>query len=272
MLNVSSNKLEKITEKTFYALTKLEDIDLENNQLDSIEFKDLVSLRNLTLSYNRLRNINSKSFANLPQIAQITLKYNKIERLETNSFKDLINLEKIDLAYNKLKIIDPEAIGLYKDLKSFKKIILTGNQIEKIDFITFVKLIRIDKSNVRHFRQLKVNDINFFPDGLEKLSQSLVDELVRFAYENNLTKYLCVGLMLKCGLYMDDVKGTDTHKQILEYIFAVKFTESGEFFKGFTEFLEFMPPNDEEIVYIDNVKKFILTYLVEELNEDIYFR
>jgi Leucine-rich repeat (LRR) protein len=271
VLNCSSNKLEKINEKTFSGCTELQDIDLENNQIDAMEFKDLNKLKKLVISYNRNHSINSRCFSNLPSITEIILKYNKIERLETNAFKDLTSLVKIDLSFNKIKTIDPEAIGLYKDLVNIERIILSGNQIEKIDFITFIKLIRLDKKNISHLKNCKINDINFFPEGLEKLNQDLVDELVKFSFENNLSKYFCVGLMLKMGLYLDDLRGSDAHKQILEYIFAVKFSESSDF-KGFTEFIDFIRVDDPKNVFVDDVKQFILKYLTESLDEDIYYK
>jgi len=271
ILNLSSNKLEKINEKTFKGCTELQEIDLENNQIYAMEFKDLTKLTKLVISYNRNHSINSRCFSNLPSITEIILKYNKIERLETNAFKDLTSLEKIDLSFNKIKTIDPEAIGLYKDLVKIEKIILSGNQIEKIDFITFIKLIRLDKKNISHLKNCKINDINFFPEGLEKLNQDLVDELVKFSFENNLSKYFCVGLMLKMGLYLDDLRGLDAHKQILEYIFAVKFSESSDF-KGFTEFIDFIRVDDPKNVFVNDVKQFILKYLTESLDEDIYYK
>ena len=183
----------------------------------------------------------------------------------------MTSLVKIDLSFNKIKTIDPEAIGLYKDLVNIERIILSGNQIEKIDFITFIKLIRLDKKNISHLKNCKINDINFFPEGLEKLNQDLVDELVKFSFENNLSKYFCVGLMLKMGLYLDDLRGSDAHKQILEYIFAVKFSESSDF-KGFTEFIDFIRVDDPKNVFVDDVKQFILKYLTESLDEDIYYK
>ena len=271
VLNVSSNKLEKINEKTLRGLDNLQEIDLENNQIDFIEFKGLNNLTKISLSYNRMKTINARAFLDLANISDIVLKHNKIEKLETNAFKDLANLTRVDLSFNKLKTIDPEAIGLYKDLKKIENVILFGNQIETIDFITFIKLIRLNKKNINHFKMLKINNINFFPEGLEKLNQNLVDELVQFSLQNNLSKYFCVGLMLKCGLYLDEYRSTDAHKQILEYIFAVKFTENSEF-KGFTEFVDLIHEDETKNTHIDDVKRFILTYLTDDLEDDIYYK
>lgn len=124
LLDLSGQKLKSITSEV--ARLPLEKIDLSNNEFKEIprELKNIPMLSYLNLSNNKINRF-ARDIQDLQSIKTLNLSHNRIERFpqEANFPPTLTTL---DLSYNDLR-----EIPKISNLKNLKKLIITGNRIEK---------------------------------------------------------------------------------------------------------------------------------------------
>uniref|UniRef100_T1KQI9 Uncharacterized protein n=1 Tax=Tetranychus urticae TaxID=32264 RepID=T1KQI9_TETUR len=91
-LNLASNNIKEIPEKSFQSLSSLNSLALEKNRISAIHpfaFQGIEdSLEWLTLGDNILNSIPSYALQNLTRLRQLDLRGNNITIVEENSFKD----------------------------------------------------------------------------------------------------------------------------------------------------------------------------------------
>ncbi|RWS12680.1 chaoptin-like protein [Dinothrombium tinctorium] len=113
-LNLAFNalsKLDELDEKTFAPLTKLEILDLTDNQLIMFPSNALYALKNLRklfLDYNKISIVNENLFSSINQIEELSLAYNLIQELPDRLFFGMRNLRLLNLHANKLEYISQE--------------------------------------------------------------------------------------------------------------------------------------------------------------------
>ncbi|XP_043917832.1 leucine-rich repeat and immunoglobulin-like domain-containing nogo receptor-interacting protein 2 [Protopterus annectens] len=114
ILDLSKNKLKAINPEEFSAYTHLEEIDLSDNIISSVEpgaFNNLNNLRYLGLKSNRLKLIQLGVFAGLSNLTKLDISENKIVILLDYMFQDLHNLRSLEVGDNDLVYISHRAFS-----------------------------------------------------------------------------------------------------------------------------------------------------------------
>ena len=99
----NSNLLEFVHEDAFKKLTKLQQLGLDGNFIESLSiniFDDLESLKIVYLAENRIEDLPGGLFRNNLKLEQIILQKNKIKTISSNLFTNLKSLTNVDLRYN----------------------------------------------------------------------------------------------------------------------------------------------------------------------------
>ena len=131
-LDLSNNQIERINSSQFMNLETLRELVLTGNQLTSLEvgtFKYLKNLENLNLGTNNIKVLAAGVFDGMSKLKGIDLTENFIQNIN-DAFQNLQMLERLDLGNNKIKTINGMA---FNDLKNLIYLVLPKNEITKID-------------------------------------------------------------------------------------------------------------------------------------------
>ncbi|XP_065348707.1 insulin-like growth factor-binding protein complex acid labile subunit [Cloeon dipterum] len=151
-LNLSNNKLEALSFKTFSGLQRLQWLDLSENKITSVEpgtFLPMPGLERLVLSLNPLKSLQRFEFlgsrlrymdvSNLklkrvpqslgPSVRELRAIANELSVVRRGDFESYPNLNLLDLSVNRLEIIEDDALGR---LESLLKLWLSDNKLSKI--------------------------------------------------------------------------------------------------------------------------------------------
>ncbi len=158
-------ELTILKRNTFDSLTKLENLSLSENNIQSIEvgaFNNLSSLKILDLSKNAitLKTLNQNGlFSSLPNLIALSLHTNYIEELDADIFENLKSLEWLALGDNRFKIIPANSFIYLTNLKTLVLLSLdyTRAQIEKIEDKAFAGLTHLE---VLHLSNLKLTSLS----------------------------------------------------------------------------------------------------------------
>ncbi len=162
-LKLCKNRIKEINENSFLSLKNLKYLDLSENNISSLNFL-FGTYTSLNLSFNSIEVITPGSFKNLTSLTSLDLNGNIIEIIELNTFEGLNNLVFLSIENNYLKIIASNSLSslhLLETLnlnnneifyiehlpKSIKKLLLSKNKIETIDWIdSLLSLTYLDVS------------------------------------------------------------------------------------------------------------------------------
>lgn len=158
-INLSWNKLTGATISiAFNKLQNVFEVDLSNNQIDSIQsttFNGMENLRYLSLRANPLNTLTSDTSAALAAISQtlqfLDLSYTNIDSLPDNVFnKEFAALQKFNLQGNRLATV-PESLGL---LTSLQELNIGSNLFTELNDESFLGL-----NNLRNLFIDRLNDL-----------------------------------------------------------------------------------------------------------------
>jgi len=108
MLRLYARNIAHIAANTFVKLTSLEILDLNDNELTTLDgfmFNGLNNLRHLALANNRIAQIKAFTFSILAKLETLSLFANQIQSIDSSMFVGLINLEALWLSGNELTTI-----------------------------------------------------------------------------------------------------------------------------------------------------------------------
>lgn len=128
-LDLSRNRITRLTCSDFANLTQLSSLYLYSNRiskLPSCAFKDLNNLEILRLGSNKLLTIDTAFENDLPSLKVLQLTYNKLSTLPKESFKGLSNLRTLDIGENQISEIEPHA---FSGLLNLTELLLSSNRI-----------------------------------------------------------------------------------------------------------------------------------------------
>lgn len=107
-LELSNNSITYLTQINFHVCNQLKYVNLSSNNIISIQdksFFNLVILIKLDLSSNSLTHLTNLTFAGLINIEYMNLSNNRIEQLPYDVFYELKYLSTLDLSSNRIKIL-----------------------------------------------------------------------------------------------------------------------------------------------------------------------
>ncbi|KAK6645203.1 hypothetical protein RUM43_001479 [Polyplax serrata] len=144
-LSYRNNRIVKIDDRTFRALTSLEELDLSSNELTSINlspsvfegpfdvgFYEPLQLKILDLSGNELHTLHQDLFEHLPHLEQLYLKGNPFKILDKPTviaISSLPNLKVLDLSFTMIKNLPP---GFLHTPKKLQELVLMGNLFKEV--------------------------------------------------------------------------------------------------------------------------------------------
>ncbi|XP_067422924.1 toll-like receptor 13 [Emydura macquarii macquarii] len=154
-LDLTHNRLKVVPCVSFQPLNSLQSLSLAYNEFTSVPnaTSNIMSLKSLDLSFNRIRKIVPSDFANLKNLEHLTLTGNRITKISSGLFPDLHNLLELNLGRNHLLEISqpfPDSLGkleklelkenkmssikkeMFRNLTSLKLLNLVDNQIKTI--------------------------------------------------------------------------------------------------------------------------------------------
>ncbi|KAM3844536.1 uncharacterized protein M6D78_002492 [Vipera latastei] len=202
-LDLSFNKINKITSDDFRYLNNLKTFCINGNQIafiSSHNFDNLSNLQELNLGQNFLKTITQPFSGSLNKLEVLVLRQNNLETIEKGIFKHLSSLRLLNLADNRIDTIVP---GAFEGLSNLQILILGYNRIGKkpfrgdffqgasslADLDLFSNRISYESSKMlanppfkllRSLKKLKINSqggngLKYFPvnflDGLESIVQ-----------------------------------------------------------------------------------------------------
>lgn len=106
-LDISRNKLERLPKNCLVGLKQLHLLNVSSNLMNNLdEFSDdLVNLKVLDISFNRLHSIEIDAFKNLHGLMKLILMGNQLTTISSDAFKMLKSLTILDARRNFFKAI-----------------------------------------------------------------------------------------------------------------------------------------------------------------------
>lgn len=192
IVDLSHNKINKISENVFTNLIYLEEINLSFNELttESLtpeifegkyspdEDEPLMSLKRLRLSYNLLHSLDAKIFEHTINLQELYLDNNPFKIIHTNilnAFSDLPQLQLLDMSRMELSSLPDD---IFHPLRALKVLKLEGNLFKTIPQ-ALVYAINVIELSLDENPIGDLNEGNAMPkmQKLEKLSMSKMESL-----------------------------------------------------------------------------------------------
>ncbi|CAH1962188.1 unnamed protein product [Acanthoscelides obtectus] len=158
-MNLSNNKIRKLSPKSFNHLGRLTKLDLSSNELQTLPsyiFESLYNLEQLDLTINHIKFVESNALNGLENLKEIYLTNNSLELLNAKEFNRLGNLEVCMLDSNNIKFIKG-VINLPK-LKFFD---IKENQLTQIETKTFEKCSELKSLDLSGNKLKELTEIPF---------------------------------------------------------------------------------------------------------------
>ena len=162
VLDLARNRIVRLWRHLLADLYSLQSLNLEDNQIESIEasaFTALSNLHTLKLSANRLTSVGSSYFNGLLVLSRLKLDDNRIASVQADSFQNCSNLQELDVRGNRLEHV-PTAL---RALTLLKTLDVSHNRIASLNSTVLRGL-----HNLMHLRlsgeSFRRNSIEFFND------------------------------------------------------------------------------------------------------------
>ena len=161
ILRLSANAITELPRDVFSGLTRLVDLDLDNNNdltaLPVEVFSGLSSLRFLNLLSNGLTTLPEGVFSGLSSLHWVGLTGNRLIELPEGVFSGLSSLEHLALGHNELTRLPPR---VFSGLASLKSLGLGGNELVELSPGVFAGLSSLEGL------ELNTNALTALPDDL----------------------------------------------------------------------------------------------------------
>ncbi|GIY50079.1 toll-like receptor Tollo [Caerostris darwini] len=168
-LSLSNNNIEIIHPQAFTFCKSVQNLKLRSNKL--IEFpkaiKDLIFLKHLDLTHNRIFNISNATFQGLRNIVSLHMARNKIGNMTKGCFQDLISLKTLDFSYNRIQSLGH---SLFDDVPELRVAKFNDNHLTDINGLfmnlRYLHTLNVSRNNITWFdyalvpTELKTLDIH----------------------------------------------------------------------------------------------------------------
>ena len=163
-LRIEANKVSSLTPRTFSGLGRLEVLSLGHNLLDKLEarvFRPLRRLRELSLTQNRISEIEAGAFSGLEaDLRLLDLSDNLLEAVPSQALASLTSLAELRLGQNNLRIL-PD--GAFLGLAKLAALDLGGNKLERVHEKAFTQLRDLTSLSLRDNQLFQVPGHAFAP-------------------------------------------------------------------------------------------------------------
>lgn len=140
MLTIKYANIDEVTSFAFANLTSLKEISMTRNKVVDVQENAFASLHNLTiinLDDNRITEIKRDCFYDLPMLQKLYITNNNISVLHDGAFKHLTQLINLELNRNSISILTRES---FDGLANLKRLDLSNNRMNMIGDFTFAEL------------------------------------------------------------------------------------------------------------------------------------
>uniref|UniRef100_A0A672HIU5 Toll-like receptor 13 n=1 Tax=Salarias fasciatus TaxID=181472 RepID=A0A672HIU5_SALFA len=134
-LDLSMNRIVRISTVDLRGLFKLKDAQFHNNWISHIDdraFKDLKDLNNLDIAGNKLTELTDDMFEGLTRLETLVLNDNQISSISSGAFQHLLSVRLIELGENNLTQIS-DVVPAFK-VPTLKTLQLEFNNFESLEF------------------------------------------------------------------------------------------------------------------------------------------
>jgi len=147
-LRIENNKISSLNEKTFTGLSKLQVLNLGHNLIDKLSnrvLKPLKHVKEIIIKQNRISEIESEAFIGLTELTVLDLSDNLLESVPSEAFKHLENLAELNLGKNNFRVLPDSS---FSQLLKMSSLDLSGNKIERIHEKAFLQLKSLNELNL----------------------------------------------------------------------------------------------------------------------------
>ncbi|KAI6184601.1 Leucine Rich Repeat family protein [Aphelenchoides bicaudatus] len=195
VLNLSFNRLHKITPEAFNRLSSLKSLNLEHNNLESFPKSTLFNLKklaNIRLNNNKIENLPVRVFELSTQLVEAHLMGNKIRQINDQIFHSSSSqkLEYLNLANNKIETVGS---GAFESLPKLSILDLQNNRITQINPQTFnslpnLKYLDLSRNQIVTLHDFAFNQLpnlkhlNLGHNHLEKIGESVFQNVTKLEH------------------------------------------------------------------------------------------
>lgn len=163
--------------KKFAKLNRLKTLDLSGNhglRLTRMIFKGLENLENLLMNEmnknGRKTQLPRELFTNLINLRKLSVSGNRLTQIDLKIFTNMFNLEELDLSNNQIQYIDAAGAVLFKGLNNLKFLDLSSNKLIHLNEIAvFSSLVSLEVLNLSYNYMRQINSGLF--NGLDRLER-----------------------------------------------------------------------------------------------------
>ncbi|XP_018608049.1 leucine-rich repeat and immunoglobulin-like domain-containing nogo receptor-interacting protein 1 [Scleropages formosus] len=191
LLDLSKNRLKVINPEEFAGYPHLEELELNENNISSIEpgaFGNLYGLRTLGLRNNNLKLIQLGVFTGLNNLTSLDISENKIVILLDYMFQDLYNLKTLEVGDNDLVFISNRA---FHGLSSLEQLTLDKCNLTSVPTEAFAQLHNLITLKIRYLNINIIRDYSF-----KRLYRLKILEIDNWPYLDTMTSNCLYGLNL----------------------------------------------------------------------------
>lgn len=168
-LSLSNNIIDDIHSQAFSSCKSVQNLKLRSNKLTVFPkaINDLVLLKHLDLTHNKIFNVTNDTFNGLKNIVSLHMARNKIGNISQGCFQDLTSLKTLDFSYNKIQSLGQHLFDEVRELRVAK---LNDNHLTDINGLfmnlRFLHTLNISRNNLSWFdyalvpTELKTLDIH----------------------------------------------------------------------------------------------------------------
>ncbi|XP_077569965.1 leucine-rich repeat and immunoglobulin-like domain-containing nogo receptor-interacting protein 1-B [Stigmatopora nigra] len=161
LLDLSQNRLKLLGPEEFINYPQLEELQLNENIISSIEsgaFSNLMNLRNLGLRNNQLKLIQLGVFTGLNNLTQLDISENKIVILLDYMFQELYNLRVLEVGDNDLVFISPRS---FHGLSNLETLNIEGYKLSSVPTDALSHLHNLLSLRLRYLNITAIRDYSF---------------------------------------------------------------------------------------------------------------
>jgi len=186
-VSFANNRFSFFPTQFIKSLANLQHLDLERNQIKSLDDNDFASLpqlRKLKLAHNEIESISETAFQNSSQLQFIDISWNNISQLKSDVFNGILRLQ-LDASHNNLTAI-PDKLFEKRKVFRLESIDLSYNQFTEIpvnvlqnQYVSLETLriahnnIRVIPSDANILVNVKEMDLSFNPLNTESINNVL---------------------------------------------------------------------------------------------------